>query len=220
MLAVYSFVFGLVFKARWSVDAERNFALILFTGLILHSLLAESLVKAPGIIISNVNYVKKVVFPIEILAWISVLSSAFHFFISLVILFFALLIMGEPVHLTWLYLPTIFFPLLAVCLGVSWLLASLGVYLRDISQITSILATILLFLCPIMYPIEAIPEAYRGYIMMNPLSFLVEQARAILIFGVRPDITGLLVYSAVALTFCQLSYVWFSKTKRGFADVL
>lgn len=220
MLAVYSFVFGLVFKARWGVETEQNFALILFAGLIMHSFLAECLVRAPSIVVSNVNYVKKVVFPIETLAWVSVLSASFHFFISLSILFVALLIMGDSIHLTWLYLPMIFLPLLLVCLGVMWVFSSLGVYVRDVSQMTGILATVLLFLCPIMYPIEAIPEAYRFYIMLNPLSFLVEQARTILVFGGQPDFSGLALYGLGALLFSQLSYVWFDKTKKGFADVL
>jgi lipopolysaccharide transport system permease protein len=220
MLAVYSFVFGLVFKARWSVDTEKNFALILFVGLMFHSVLAESLVKAPGLILSNVNYVKKVVFPIEILAWTSVLGSIFNFIVSIVILFFALLLLGENIYLTWLYLPIVVLPLVTLCLGISWLLASLGVYIRDISQITTILSTILLFLCPIFYPIEVIPVEYQGFIMMNPLTFLVDQARAILIFGAEPNIRGLALYSVVSLVFCQLAFMWFQKTKRGFADVL
>jgi lipopolysaccharide transport system permease protein len=220
MLLVYSFVFGLVFKAKWGVGTDQNFAVILFSGLIMHSLLSECLMRGPNIIVGNVSYVKKVVFPLEALAWVSVLSPLFHFFISLAILFFAILITGGSVSLMWLYIPIILFPLLLVCLGLSWMLAALGVYIRDISQMTAILSTILLFLCPIFYPIEIIPEQYRAFILLNPLSFIVEQARSVLVFATYPDVTGLLFYSSLAFVFAQLSFIFFNKTKRGFADVL
>ena len=100
------------------------------------------------------------------------------------------------------------------------MLAALGVYIRDISQMTAILSTILLFLCPIFYPIEIIPEQYRAFILLNPLSFIVEQARSILVFAAHPNITGLLLYSSLAFVFAQFSFIFFNKTKRGFADVL
>lgn len=220
MLFVYSFVFGLVFKAKWGVGTDQNFAVILFSGLIMHSLLAECLMRAPGLVVGNVSYVKKVVFPLEALAWVYVISSLFYCFVSLVILFFAILVTGGEVSLTWFYIPIILLPLLLVCLGVSWLLAALGVYIRDISQMTGILVTILLFLCPIFYPIEIIPEQYRAFILLNPLSFIVEQARSVLIFAMHPNFIGLLLYSFGAYVFAQFGYMFFNKTKRGFADVL
>jgi lipopolysaccharide transport system permease protein len=220
MLIVYSFVFGLVFKAKWGVATDQNFAVILFSGLIMHGLLAECLMRAPGIVVGNVSYVKKVVFPLESLAWVSVFSSLFHCFISLVILYVAILVTGGSVSLTWLYLPVVLFPLLMVCVGISWLLAALGVYIKDVAQMTGILATILLFLCPIFYPIEVIPESYRNFILLNPLSFIVEQARSILVFGIHPNIFGLFKYLIIACVFAQLCLVFFSKVKKGFSDVL
>lgn len=220
MLAVYTFVFGIVFKARWGADGGENFSLLLFTGLIFHALLAEVLVSAPNLITTRVNYVKKVVFPLEILPFVSVFTAAFHFMVSMLILLLALLVVNSSISITWLYLPFVFLPLLFICLGVSWFLSSLGVYIRDISQLTGVLATLLMFLCPIFYPLDAIPEQYRIYILMNPLSYLVEQARAILVFGLQPNILVLSIYSVAALAFSQLSFWWFMKTKKGFADVL
>jgi lipopolysaccharide transport system permease protein len=220
MLAVYSFVFGLVFKAKWGTDTTINFAVILFTGLIFHGFLGECIGRAPGIIVANATYVKKVVFPLDTLIWVSVFSSLFHFFISLFILMLALIAFSQSIPWTWVYLPFVLLPLFFVCLGISWLLASLGVFIRDIAQMTGIVVTILLFLCPIVYPLEVIPEVYQKYILMNPLTIIVEQARAILVFGKAPDFMSLFLYGVAAVIFCQLSYLWFSKTKRGFADVL
>ncbi len=220
MLAVYSFVFGLVFKAKWGVDTEHNFSIILFTGLIFHGLLGECIGKAPGLIISNASYVKKVVFPLDVLVWVAVLSSLFHLMISLLILLLAELLVFQSVSWTWIYLPIVLMPLAIVCLGVTWLLSSLGVYIRDISQMTGIVITILLFLCPIVYPLSVIPEKYQIFIMMNPLTFIVEQAREVLVFGKPPNIGGLFIYFMISIVFTQLCYLWFRKTQKGFADVL
>ena len=220
MLAAYSFVFGFIFKARWGVDTEQNFSVILFTGLAFHGLLAECLTKAPVLISGNVNFVKKVVFPLEILAWSAVLNAVFHFLISLLILLLALAVLERSVPITWLYLPVVLTPLVFLCLGVSWLLSSIGVYIRDVGQVMGVFATLLLFLCPILYPIDIVPEQYKTLIMLNPLSFIVEQARGILVFGNNPDWQGLGLYTLAAFFFAQLSCVWFMKTRRGFADVL
>jgi lipopolysaccharide transport system permease protein len=220
MLGVYTFVFGMVFKARWGVDGGPNFSVLLFTGLIFHAFLAECLTSSPGVILSKPNFVKKVVFPLEILPIVSVLTALFHFLVSLFILFFAVLITEGSIPLTWLALPAVFLPLFFLGVSVSWLLASLGVYLRDIGQMTGVLATLLMFLCPIFYPLSAIPEAYQPYILLNPLSFIVENARNILVFGEWPNFSGLAIYGLVTSMLSFLSFIWFSKTRKGFADVL
>lgn len=220
MLAVYYFVFGVIFKARWGQDGGENFAILLFTGLMFHSLLAESLTSAPHVILSKVSYVKKVVFPLEILTWVSVLTAFFNFIISAFILFIVLFIVNLSVPLTWFYLPLVVLPLFFICLGVSWALASLGVYLRDMAQLVGVAATLLLFLCPIFYPIEAIPSNLQSVILLNPLSFIVEQGRGILVFGNSPNFLGLFIYFVVALVVAYVGYFWFMKTKKGFADVL
>ncbi|WGK81288.1 ABC transporter permease [Vibrio aestuarianus] len=220
MLGVYTFVFGMVFKARWGVDGGHNFSVLLFAGLTFHAFLAECLTSSPGVILNKPNFVKKVVFPLEILPIVSVLTALFHFCVSLLILFFAVLWANGSVPLTWLALPFVFLPLFLLGLAASWLLASLGVYLRDIGQMTGVLATLLMFLCPIFYPLSAIPEAYQPYILLNPLSYIVEEARNILVFGTWPEFKNLAVYTLFAFILSFLSFVWFSKTRRGFADVL
>lgn len=220
MLGIYSFVFGFVFRARWGMETPHNFALILFTGLVFHALLAECLSRAPTLIISNVNYVKKVVFPLHSLGWVAVGSSAFHFAVSLLILFIGQLFLSHTVPWTWLLLPVVAAPFLLLCLGVVWLFSSLGVYLRDVAHVTGIATTLLLFLAPILYPITLIPEQYRIYLYLNPLTYLVEQARAILVWGELPDFLGLGLYALGAAVFAQVAYLFFQKTKKGFADVV
>ena len=174
MLAVYTFVFSVVFKARWAggSDSKTEFALVLFAGLLVFNLFAECVNRAPGLILSNVNYVKKVIFPLEILPVVALGSAGFHFLISLVVWsIFYLLFFGIP-PATILLLPLILIPLVLITLGISWLLASLGVYLRDVSQIIGVVTTVLMFLSPIFYPIVALPEEYRPFHANQPVDIL------------------------------------------------
>jgi len=222
MLAVYTFVFSVVFKARWSVanESRSEFALVLFIGLIFFSLFAECLNRAPGLILGNVNYVKKVVFPLEILPWVVFGSALFHTLVSLIVwLLFSLLVIGLP-PVKILLLPLVFFPLVLLIMGFSWLLASLGVFLRDISQIIVILTTMLMFLTPIFYPVTAIPEDYRWYIYVNPLTLIVEQARALLYFHQPLNWQGLGLLTLIGLVIAWGGFACFQKTRKGFADVL
>lgn len=224
MLAVYTFVFSVVFKARWgasSVAASKSdFAVILFVGLIVHTLFAETLTRAPSLIIANVNYVKKVVFPLEILSITSLASVAFHSLVSLIVLLSAFFIFNGFIHWTAIFIPVVLFPLILVTLGLSWFLSSLGVFLRDVGQTIAILMTILMFLSPIFYPISSLPTNFQSVIMLNPLTFIIEQARSVLIWGKLPDFVGLAIYSAISLLICWACYAWFQKTRKGFADVL
>lgn len=220
MLTVYTFVFSVVFDTKWGGGAGENFSIILFTGLILHALVAESVVVAPSMVLNNVNYVKKVVFPIEILAFVYLSRSFFNFVIGLCLVFVAQLLFGTGVSLTWFYMPLIVLPALFLCLIIFWLFSSLGVYVRDLGQITPVLATLLLFLCPIFYPLSAMHGTFQKIILLNPLSYLVEQAREIFIFGNAPNILNLSIYTLATIVLAQLAFNFFMKTKKGFADVL
>lgn len=222
MLAVYTFVFSVVFKARWSAgsDSKTEFALLLFAGLIVFNLFAECINRAPGLIIANVNYVKKVVFPIEILPWVALGAALFHAFISLgVWLIFYFIIFGLP-HVTVLLLPLVILSLLVFIMGLSWGLASLGVYLRDVSQFINIVTTVLMFLSPIFYPASALPEKYRNLLMANPLYPIIEQTREVLFWGTVPNMTIWSVYLLGATVVAWIGFCWFQKTRKGFADVL
>lgn len=222
MLAVYTFVFSVVFQARWhgETTSKADFAIILFAGLIVHALFAECINRSPSLVLSNANYVKKVVFPLEILPLVSMGSALFHAAISV----FVLLVFYASTHgtLNWtvVLLPLVLAPMVILTIGLSWFLASIGVYVRDVAQVTSILTTVLLFLGPIFYPVSALPVEYRGLIHLNPLTFIVEQARVVVIMGQTPAWSGLALYAAIAGAVAWLGFAWFQVTRRGFADVV
>ena len=222
MLAVYTFVFSVVFQARWGggSGSKTEFALVLFAGLLVFNLFAECINRAPGLILSNTNYVKKVVFPLEILPFVALLSALFHTLISLGVWLIAYtLFFGIP-HLTVFYLPLVLLPFCLFLMGLSWALASLGVFLRDVSQFIGLLTTALMFLSPIFYPATALPEDYRRILYLNPLTTVVEQTRDVLFWGKTPDLFMLGIYCVVTLGIAWLGFAWFQKTRKGFADVL
>ncbi len=222
MLAVYTFVFSVVFKARWGVGEESttDFAIVLFVGLIIHGLFAECLNRAPGLILANVNYVKKVVFPLEILPWVAAGSALFHSAVSTVVLLAAQLVFQHALVWTVVVLPIVLVPLLFVTMGLAWFLSSIGVYVRDIGQTIGIFTMVLLFLSPVFYPADALPENYRFLLLLNPLTPIIEDARRVLIWGQAPDWAGLMLYAAVSFGVAWLGFWWFQRTRRGFADVV
>ncbi|MDP3281558.1 MAG: ABC transporter permease [Nitrosomonas sp.] len=226
MLAIYTFVFGVVFKVRLDsqstelYDDKFAFALLLFTGLILFNLFSECLSRSPGLVLANVNYVKKVIFPLEILPLVSLGSALFHAGISFLVLFTFILVIDHSIHWTLIFLPVILLPLLLLILGLSWMLASIGVYVRDIGQFIGLILTMLLFMSPIFYPASALPESVRDYLFLNPLTFVIEQARAVTLYGQLPDWSGLVVYYMLASIVAWAGLMWFMKTRKGFADVL
>ncbi len=222
MLLVYMFVFGIVFRIRWGGEQvdDVNFGVVLFSGLIVHALFAECLVRAPGLVVSNPHFVKKVVFPLEILPLVSLGTALFHMSVGLIILLIFNTAAHGVLHWTLLFIPVVIAPLAAMVLGVSWFLASLGVFIRDINQIVGILATVLLFLCPVFYPLSAVPEAMRPFLYLNPLTVIVEEMRRVVIFGQGPDWNALVPYTAAAVIVMWGGYWWFSRTRTAFADVV
>ena len=223
MLTVYTFVFSEVFKSRWGVGGEESktqFAVVLFVGMIVHGLFAEVLNRAPALILSNVNYVKKVVFPLETLPVIAMGAALFHSLISLGVLLAAFVLFNGYLHWTAVFTPLVLLPLIMLTLGLSWMLASLGVFLRDVGQTIGIITTVLMFLSPVFYPVTAVPERFRQFIMANPLTFIIEQAREVLIWGHLPNWVGLGIYTLAATVIAWAGYAWFQKTRKGFADVL
>ncbi|MBD9443980.1 ABC transporter permease [Rhizobium sp. RHZ01] len=222
MLAVYTIVFSVIFKARWNVesDSKTEFALVLFAGLLMFNLFAECFNRAPGLVLANANYVKKVLFPLEILPWVAVLSAMFHWAISLFVWLLAyLLFFGFP-HSSVVLIPLALLPLVLYVTGLSWFLSSLGVYLRDVSQIIGLLTTVTMFLSPIFYPITAIPEKYRPFLYLNPITPAVEQARDVLYWGRGLDINLVVPNLLISIVVAWLGFAWFQKTRKGFADVI
>lgn len=223
MLAVYTFVFSYVFKSRWGAstsDSKTEFAILLFTGLIIHGLFSECVNRAPSLILGNVNYVKKVVFPLEVLPWVAMGATVFHTGVSILVLLTFYFSINLSLPWTLVFLPLLLFPLVLLTMGLSWFLASLGVYLRDVGQIIGLVSTSMLFLSPVFYPVSALPPEYRPLLHLNPLTFMIEQAREVMIWGRMPDWQGLAIYTACSLAVAWAGFFWFQKTRRGFADVL
>lgn len=223
LLAVYTFVFGAVFKARWAADPSAGlggFAMVLFAGLLLHGLLAEMLSRAPELVLQQPNYVKKMIFPLETLAWVSLSTALFHCLIGFLLLTAINGLAGTGLHLSLLAIPFLILPLALLLLGVSWMLAAVGVYLRDLVQIMPPLLTCLMFLSPIFYPRAQLPEPWRGWMAFNPLTFVVENVRLAIFQGLWPPWREWLNYSLVAVLLYVLGYAVFNKLKKGFADVV
>lgn len=223
MLVVYTFVFSVIFKAKWGTggdESQTTFAIVLFVGMIVYGLFAEMANRAPSLILSNVNYVKKVIFPLEILPVIGLGAALFHTLISLGVLLVAILLFNGSISWTVIFFPLILAPLLLATLGIAWFLASIGVFVRDVGQTVGIFTTVLMFLSPVFFPISTLPEKYQTLLMLNPLTFVIEQSRAVMIFGHQPDWAGLGIYAIASLAVAWAGYWWFQKTRKGFADVL
>lgn len=222
MLTIYTFFFSTVFKARWpgGSESKTEFALILFSGLLIFNFFSESIGRAPSLIVGNANYVKKVVFPLEIMGFVLIGSAGFHFLASMAIwLLFYFIFFGLP-SIEILYFPIILIPLILLAIGFAWFLSSLGVYLRDVSQVVNAAIPALMFLSPVFFPISALPQQLHLVFQLNPLTFLIEEARGVLIWkqGIHWD--HWLIQTAFSSVFAWLGYVWFQKTRKGFADVL
>lgn len=223
MLAIYTFVFSTIFKSRWGVQPDEGkvaFALALFMGLITFNMFSESVNSAPTAILNNVNFVKKVVFPLEILPVVGFLSALVNALFSLAVLLLGLLVFNHFLHWTVLLLPLVWLPVICLSLGCSFFLASVGVFIRDVGATVTILTTMLFFLSPIFYPIQAIPERFRFVCRLNPMAVFVEDARRVVLWGMTPDwgvFAGGLAFSLLTLI---LGFIWFMKTRKGFADVV
>jgi lipopolysaccharide transport system permease protein len=222
MLAVYTFVFSTVFQSRWAggSDSKTEFALLLFAGLTVFGIFAECVTRAPTLILTSSNYVKKFVFPLEILPVVGLGAALFHALISLLIwVSFYAVAFGWP-QPGLLLLPLVLFPFVFFVLGLCWFLAALGVYLRDINHVVGVCVTALMFLSAIFYPLTALPESFRVPLSLSPIAIAVDQSRRLMFWGELPDWSAWSAYLAVSLLVGFLGFAWFQKTRRGFADVI
>lgn len=222
MLALYSFVFVFVFKMRWGAgpDTKGNFVILLFTGLVVHGFFAEFITRAPYLITGNTSYVKKVVFPLELLPLMPLLSALINFFVGMVLISLLLFYLQGSIPLTIVYLPFILIPFALLVLGLSYFLAATGVFVRDLTHVVGIIATVAMFASPVLFPIENVPEDFRIYLYANPLTVIVQQLRAVSVLGNSPDWSSLLLYTIAAIIVFGLGFFWFQATRKGFADVL
>ena len=222
MLAIFTFIFGEIFKIKWlDIPESKNyFAIILFSGLMIYNFFAESLSKSSTLFVSNVNYIKKILFPLEILPVISVLSCAVQLAVTfLVWLIFYFIVVGIP-DLSILLFPIILLPFFFILTGLTFLFSTLGVFFRDTSSIINVLITMLLFLSPIFYPISIIPEEYQIYIYINPVAYQIEITRDILLWNTLPNLNYFGMYLVLSFLFFSLTISYFRKYKDRFIDVI
>jgi lipopolysaccharide transport system permease protein len=223
MLVIYTFVFSMIFKSRWRADVEASqgeFALTLFAGLIAFAIFSETINRAPALITSNPNYVKKVVFPLEILPAAILGSTLFHSLVSIIILLTGTLLIMGAVAPTILLLPMVALPLIGLSIGFAWFLSSLGVFVRDVAYAVGLATQILIFLSAVFYPVESLPESVRPILSLNPLISTVDNFRRVLIWNQMPDWGAWFVTTIISGIIVLLGYTWFMKTKSGFADVI
>lgn len=223
MLIIYTFVFGSVFKVKWMGDTSHStgsFAMIIFCGMVILNIFSEGVSSSVSAISGNPNYVKKVVFPLEIIPCSHVLSSLALGMVWLLVLIAGIVIFRNSLGWSVLSLPLIILPLILCECGLAWLVASLGVYFRDLSHIVGLLLQMLFFLTPVFYSVEMVPAGFRPLLLANPLAEIVENMRLVLIYGRWPNWENLGILIICSWVIFHLGYIWFMKTKRGFADVL
>lgn len=222
MLVIYTFVFGLVFKSRWRPTSSdpMEFAVVMFAGVMLHTLISECITRAPALIVGNVNFVKKVIFPLDAFAWVSVGTALFHMLIAMLIFVVAIFVWQGHVLPSVLLVPVLILPFALMTVGFVWFVSSLGVYLRDIGQLMGIVSSLLMFLAPVFYPLHSVPAGLADYLYINPITFIVEQVRAAAIWGTPVDWLGWGIYCVVAYIVAWLGLIWFQRMRGGFADVL
>jgi homopolymeric O-antigen transport system permease protein len=222
MLAIYTFVFSVVFKSRWpgSSGSSAEYAVNAFAGMIVFTIFSESVSRAPTLVLGNANLVKKVVFPLEVLPWVTLASSLFHALVSYVVLLAFVIVIQRTVHPTALLFPLVIVPVILLALGISWFLASIGVFFRDTSHTVALLVAVLMFLSPIFYPLSAVPPHLLWLFKLNPLAQSINDGRSVAILGVMPDIGHYAVMLVVSAVIAWLGLWWFVRTKHAFADVL
>ncbi|HYT49251.1 MAG TPA: ABC transporter permease [Pyrinomonadaceae bacterium] len=221
MIAIFTIIFAGIFKAKFGVSSSQwDYALYLFCGLLPWNAFQESLQLSSSTIVAHANLVKRVVFPLETLPVSLSLAAAVNQLFGTIVLVAAIVILRREIHPTIVFLPLILIPQIIATLGGAWLVASLGVFIRDIVQGISLVLMAWMYLTPIIYPESLVPFAYRSIINVNPFTPLVRNYRRILIEGLSPDWTGLAYFSAFAILSFIVGYWWFARTRKNFADVI
>ncbi len=222
LLAIYTFVFSIVFRTRWEgpISDRMGFALVVYTGMAVHGFFAECATRAPLLIVENRNLVKRVVFPLQVLPWTALLAAAFHFLVGVLLIAAVVFAKTGTLPVTIVALPLIAAPLALAALGFIYAFSALGVYLRDLGQLAGFFAMTLLFLSPVFYPVSAVPAEWRWVIALNPIATLIELTRGALLFGQWPAPAALVTMWATGFATAWIGFFWFQRTRKGFADVL
>lgn len=221
MLAVYAFVFGGVFGSRWAGKGNlTDFVPMLYCGLIVHAIFAETVGKAPFVIVNNPNYVKKVIFPLELLPVTNLFTALFNAAISFGLLL--VMVVAFKHHLDWtlVFAPLVLLPLVLLAIGCAWVIAALGVFFRDIEQFIGILMSVLLFLSPVFYSSESVPPVARRLLQLNPLTYPIEEIRNVVLLGMTPNWSAWLIHMLPAVLVAWAGLWVFERARPAFADVI
>lgn len=237
LLVIYTFVFAVIFNAKWgdagSTESRGVFALTMFCGMLIYNLFAEVANRAPTLVADNTNYVKKVVFPLEILVVSSLITAMFNLLIGcgVWLVGWGVIMQAWP-SWTIVWLPLVLVPVMLATLGIAWLLASLGVFVRDLSHGVLLVTQVLFFMTPIFYRVDRVPASFQFVMKLNPLTHAVGDARRVMlgrqylesigdVGGATHPYWGVWALTVVAsAAFAVLGYAFFAKSKRAFADVL
>ena len=220
MVSLLTLVFGEILAVRWQVGDIEAYGAVLFSGLVIHLFVADCLSSAPSLITSHAHYVKSTSFPLHILPWTMVLDAGFHLLAGVFMLLLVALLFGFELQASLVWLPVVLLPLLPLGLGLGWLISALSAYFRDLAQLTNLIATGLLLLSPVLYPLDRVPEAVRHLFLFNPLTLPVENLRAVLFYGEVPRVQEMLLPIVVSLGFALIGRYIFRRLRPGFYDVL
>lgn len=223
MLGVYTFVFSIIFEAKWGMSPEEGrlgFAMALFVGILTFNILGDVANAAPGLILGNANYVKKVIFPLEILPLVKLFGAVIHSLFGMAILVTGIFLSGLELKWTIFLLPVVWLPVMLFSLGWAYFLSSLAVFVRDVGQSVGLFVTMLFFLSPIFYPLKAVPESLRIYCRLNPVALFVEDARRVVLWGTYPDWPWFFAGLAISFGIFYMGFFWFMRSKKAFADVM
>ena len=222
MLVIYTFIFSEVFQAKWDIDTgdKYQFALVLFCGLTVFNLVGEVMNRSTTLIVSNTNYVKKVIFPLEMLPVVATCSAHFNFVVSFIILILAKLILYHNVSATLYMIFLAMIPLVIMAVGLGLFISAISVYLKDVGNVISVLVTVLMYLSPVFFPLTAVPENFRVVCEMNPMTYVIENFRKVVLYGECLDWKFYGISCVVALVIYFIGKTVFMRAKEGFADVL
>jgi lipopolysaccharide transport system permease protein len=221
MIAIFTIIFAGIFKAKFTAsDSQWDYALYLFCGLLPWNAFQESLSLSSNAVVNRANLVKRVVFPLETLPVAQTLAAIANQMFGTIALLLGIILIRHELHATLFYLPVLLIPQFIATVGGAWLLASLGVFIRDIVQGTNLVLLAWMYLTPIIYPETIVPEPYRRIVNLNPFSPLIRSYRRIILDGAAPDWSGLAYFAAFAIAAFIFGYWWFARTRKNFADVV
>lgn len=221
MLAIYTVVFGLIFKPRWNgLESVWDYALVIFLGKIPYIFMLETVGRSPGLISSHVSYVKKLSFPLQLLPWMSHITAAMVAMISLLVWLVFAIAIHRHFPLEILLIPIVYVPMFISLLGVSYMLSSLGAYFKDVGNVVQPILFAMMFMSPVFYPLAMVPQKLKALMILNPLVYPIEQSRALLLFSGKFDLTAYLIQLVAGLLVLAVGWFWFKRTREGFAEVL